>query len=172
MNFPAELAVQFERASVDYCLDWLQADVDCDIDLPAAEDHASDSESESESSSGEGEVEVNVSLREEDEIEERVVDDFMAKGCGCRLGPNKSSCSKLFSRTELSTTRLNCLEMSTAELDMLVLANLDAHRRNESSAVCTSTLSIPNDEHKARDPIDYYFRGKHVCKGTFFFVQG
>lgn len=65
----------------------------------------------------------------------------------------------------LPSTTTVCLYVY--ELDMLVLANLDVHHCNESS-MCTSTQ---NDEHKARVPTDYYFLGKHVCKGIFVFVH-
>ena len=44
------------------------------------------------------------------------------KGCGCSLGPGKTACSKYFSREDISTTRMNCWEMSATELDILMLA--------------------------------------------------
>lgn len=48
--------------------------------------------------------------------------------------------------------------MSSIELDMLVLANLDAHRHK-------------SDKSSKRTPVDYYYGGKRVCKETFLFVH-
>ena len=114
-------------------------------------------------SSGEDEcsdAEEAVSSRGDDEREEKFIDDFLARECGCILGPKKSPCSKLFSRSELSATRMNCLELSNSELDMLVLANLDAHRHSGDGNTGNSRASI-----------NYYFRGTRVCKATFMFVH-
>ena len=38
-------------------------------------------------------MQVDLSVRKEDEAEERMVDNFIAKGCGCSLGPG-IPCSK------------------------------------------------------------------------------
>ena len=144
----AELCEQFECASAEYSYNQR---LECS--------RADGLLSEAESSGEEDEIEVNVSVRKEDETEERSVDDFIAKGCGCLLGPKGSPCLQFFSRAELSTTRMNYHEMSATELDMLVLANLDAHRHNDGG------------EH-ARVSIDYYFGGKRTCKATFLFAHG
>ena len=148
----AELCEQFEQASAEYSYD-------NHLQCNRGDAWNRESLSEAESSGDEDEIGVNFSVREEDEAEERVVDDFIAKGCGCLLGPKGSPCSKSFSRAEHSITRMNCHEMSATELDMLVLAHLDAHRHNIGS------------EH-ARVPIDCYFGGKRTCKATFLFAHG
>jgi len=159
--FPPELLEQFECADADYNYCYKTQ-----ADLLADEDRGSLSEGES--SAGEDEMEVNDSVREEDEAEDRMVDEFITNGCGCALGAGKSPCSKSFNREELSTTRYNCSEMSSTELDMLVLANLDAHRHSsEKRSTGTSTVSDGR-----RVAIDYSFRGKRVCKGMFLFAHG
>ena len=56
---------------------------------------------------------------------------------------------KLFSRSELSETRMNCLDLSRVELDILVLANLDAHHHSVSSNASSNATS-------PRGCIDYY----------------
>ena len=95
-----------------------------------------------------------------DDKEEKSVDDFLAGGCGSLLGPKKSPCSKLFSRSEISATRMNCLELSNTELDMMVLANLDAHRHSGDGNTGNSRASI-----------DYYFHGRRVCKVMYLFLH-
>lgn len=53
--------------------------------------------------------------------------------------------------------------MSTIELDMLVLANLDAHRHKNETSMPDSIK---------RTPVNYYFCGNRVCKETFLFAHG
>ena len=91
--FPPELLEQFKRADADYSYCYKTQ-----ADLLAAEDR--DSLSEGESSAGEDEMEVNDSVREEDEAEDRMVDEFIANGCGCALGAGKSPRSKSFNRKD------------------------------------------------------------------------
>ena len=62
-------------------------------------------------------------------------------------------------------TRNNCFEMLTIELDMLVLANLDAHCHKN---VHTSK----SDNAVKRTPVDDYFGGNQVCKDMFLFLHG
>jgi len=125
--FSAELRKQFELADAEYdCSDEMEVDIAASGGMPL---RRSQRRSASESTGDEDEMEANLSVREEDEAEEKLIDDFVAKGCGCSLGPGRSTCSKSFSHEDISSTRMNCKEMSTTELDMLVLANLDAHRR-------------------------------------------
>ena len=73
------------------------------------------------------------------------------------LGPKKLPCYKELSR--------DCIEMSTAEFDLLVLANLDAHRRSSD---------VPEDPavNSTRTAIDYYLSEKQICKKMFLFTHG
>ena len=66
---------------------------------------------------------------EEDEVEERRIDEFISKTCECHYGPNKAGCSVLFPRELIAATRMYCLEMTKPELDLVVIANLEANRR-------------------------------------------
>ena len=117
-------------------------------------------------------------MQDEDEAEERRTNDFIVKGCS--LGPKKPACSKYFSCEEVSTTQMNCREMSATELEMLMLANLEAHQHNleKIHGVSKNTgLLIPTcmgNEGSMRDrvSIDYYFCGKWVFKCSFMLVRG
>ena len=60
--------------------------------------------------------------------EARLIESFIAEGCKCSLGPKKRPCCQTICREAIASTRNNCFEMLIIELDMLVLANLDAHR--------------------------------------------
>ena len=117
-------------------------------------DGSSDNESTQESCQ---ENEREISMRKEDKTEMELVESF---GCSCSLGPENSSCSALFTKEAVAATRLNCLEMTTEALDMLVLAHFDAHRR------CGSV-----GEQTCRIAMNYYYHGKEVCKYTYRFVH-
>ena len=174
--FSAELRKQFELADAEYdCGDEMEVDIAASGGMPL---RRSQRRSASESTGDEDEMEANLSVREEDEAEEKLIDDFVAKGCGCSLGPGRSTCSKSFSHEDISTTRMNCKEMSATELDKLVLANLDAHRRCgeiHGASKDGGQLAVPMGSEgsmRHRVSIDYYFRGKRVCKSMFIFVHG
>ncbi len=88
--------------------------------------------------------------------QDKIIHDFM---CCCNLGPRKTACSLQFTRELIKSSRLNCQEMTKAELDLVVLANLDANRR------------YAIDQQKSRVHIQYFYRGQSVCKKMFLYVH-
>lgn len=66
---------------------------------------------------------------EADKEEKARVSDFLRKGCSCKFGPNKSSCSKKLSHEELLDSRAANFELSQSELDMVILSQLQANMR-------------------------------------------
>ena len=98
-------------------------------------------------------------LVQEDEDDEKArVDNFMTKTCNCRFGPKGTPCSTLFDCELIATTRMNCREMTKAQLDLVVLANLEAHQHG-------------HEQEAYRTHIDYFFHGHKVCKNLFLFVH-
>ena len=164
--YPANLVEEFELVDAEYTFS-----NECQSDTAISSE---DENAESEISDCEDELQPNFSLREEDKAEEREIDNFMLNGCNCSLGSGGSACSKYFTREEISATRISCLEMSTMELDMLVLAHLDAHRSNVAHATTSKDSSHSAGTKagtKRRSNIEYYFRGKRVCKSTYVFAH-
>ena len=171
--FEAELIEQFRLAEADYsicaCTDTREGHGDKILggEIETIETSDNDSEDEQTESDAEATAErcqdFDVSLREDDEKEARLIDLFIAEGCKCSLGPKKQHCSQALNRETIMCTRNNCLEMSTIELDMLVLANLDAHRHKN--------VHTSKSDNTKRTPVDYYFGGNRVCKETFLFVH-
>lgn len=51
---------------------------------------------------------------------------FLQDGCGCTLGPKDGPCSQQFSEDIAMFNLNNCLELSTAELDLVILASIQA----------------------------------------------
>ena len=83
---------------------------------------------------------------------------FLERGCDCRYGKNNSSCTNSLCFEELVEHRMQCIELSSAELDLVVLGALQSHMN----------LSYAKKRHR----MSYFFQGVHVCKKTFLFVYG
>ena len=54
------------------------------------------------------------------------VKKFLKDGCGCALGAKGSPCSGQFTETVVLFNLNNCLELSNDELDLVVLASIQA----------------------------------------------
>ena len=103
----------------------------------------------------------------EDEEESRRIDHFIEQTCGCTTGPKKSPCSSLFSRDILLEYRGNCLQLTSSELDLVVMAQLSALR--------TSSHCIPPTHRGSRDSFrphtSFMFHGIKVCQTMFLFLH-
>ena len=67
--------------------------------------------------------------RDEAENKENIipkVQEFMQDGCGCRQGLKSGQCSDQFTEETILNNVYNCLELSHAELDLVILANNQA----------------------------------------------
>ena len=53
---------------------------------------------------------------------------FLRDGCGCSHGAKDGPCSKELQEETVLFNLNNCLELTTAELDLVVLANIQALR--------------------------------------------
>jgi len=60
-----------------------------------------------------------------DQAVQKVV-KFMSDGCGCALGAKGSPCSKQFSNDTVLFNLNNCLKLSSGELDLVILASIQA----------------------------------------------
>lgn len=52
---------------------------------------------------------------------------FVERGCGCWYGKNNTSCTKSFILEELVELGMQCIELSSAELDLVLLGWLQSH---------------------------------------------
>ena len=71
-------------------------------------------------------VEIESSF--EDQSEQMKVDQFLAKSCGCKLGPQGAACSSVVLKQAIVQTRNNCLQMTNHELDLVIMAQINAQR--------------------------------------------
>lgn len=49
---------------------------------------------------------------------------FLQDGCKCRHGPRNGPCSSQFTKETVMSNLNNCLELSSSELDLVILANI------------------------------------------------
>ena len=59
--------------------------------------------------------------------------NFLQDGCGCSHGKNGSPCSRQFSEALILENLRNCMELSHGELDLVILANIQAFTYMEVS---------------------------------------
>ena len=97
------------------------------------ENESSDSDGEEESADNCSQAEVSQDV---DTIEWRDSDitEKQKVGCGCSHEVEEENCSNRFSAEKVLTHRQVCLEMSTSELDMVVLALLEACTRQDENS--------------------------------------
>lgn len=86
---------------------------------------------------------------------------FLNDGCGCTLGPKKGPCSGQFSQETVLFNLNNCLELSSLELDLVILTSIQAFTRAESIG------------EKRRSPrCTFYFKSMPICKEMFMRLYG
>ena len=68
----------------------------------------------------------------EDRAEQAKVDEFFRVSCGCKLGPRSVACSSVVSKEAVVQTRNNCLQMAKNELDLVVMAQINALRTHHA----------------------------------------
>ena len=58
---------------------------------------------------------------------------FLRDGCACAYGSKGGPCSREFQEDTVLSNLNNCLELTSGELDLVILANIQAFTRNEST---------------------------------------
>ena len=96
--------------------------------------------------------EVSTSDYERRDLDIQEEADVKSFDCKCHLGANSISCSSLLNYEDVVDYRANCLELTKAELDMVVLAQINSH-------------SSPPSHTK------FFFKGNRLCMKTFLFLH-
>ena len=163
--FSEALLEEFDIADSDYSysrdLQSIEGLMEVDSNPLTTVDDSSDSDADSEAidGTGDGHGIRSDSDRVEDEVEDREIDKFITNTCGCQQGPGSTACSRLISREEIARSRMNCKEMTKDEMDLIILANLEANRKESDG------------EESVRSRIAYSFHGRKICKSTFLFLH-
>ena len=63
-----------------------------------------------------------------DQSEQAKIEQLLRQSCSCQLGPHGGVCSSAVSKEAIVLTRNNCLQMARKELDLVVMAQINALR--------------------------------------------
>ena len=63
------------------------------------------------------------------EVSDERIRMFLSASCQCSLGPNERPCSTLFTEATVFEMRSQCLELTSDQLDILILGRLDGHTK-------------------------------------------
>lgn len=113
-------------------------------------------------------IDVEIEPCKSDLDEQKVIADFVSKGCGCNLR-NGQSCSLRLSDDHIANIRLQCAALSHDELDMVVLGQLMAMSNKSDSVVTESRHSIKARKHTYTS---FSHGGIRICRRTFQFLHG
>ena len=103
----------------------------------------------------------------EDEQEQDAISKFLSETCGCTLGPNKTPCSRQLSQQTISQTHNNCLQLNRSELDLVIMAQLNALRTN----VVDKPYNYRGKSETFRPFTKFFLHGIQICRKTFCFVH-
>ena len=106
---------------------------------------------------------VTLELRLRDISEDQKVEQFLSVGCSCTKW-NSKSCSLQFTNEYVKDIRLSCMELTTSELDMIIMGQVVA-----CTNTSTSTVKIPH--HRKHDYTYFLHRGSPICSGMFRFLH-
>lgn len=90
------------------------------------------------------------------------VQKFIEDGCGCRRGSKSIQCSDQFTVETVLNNLYNCLELSHAELDLVVLANIQAFTATEETG----------KKRKRSPPYSFLYHSAPICKEMFLNLYG
>lgn len=90
------------------------------------------------------------------------VQKFMQDGCGCRRGLKGSQCSDDLTEESVLNNLYNCLELSHAELDLVILANVQA----------SMTIEVIGEKRKRSPPYSFLYQSRPICKEMFQNLYG
>lgn len=83
---------------------------------------------------------------------------FQERDCGCSYGKNGKPCSISLSFEEILDHRMQCVELTSAELDLVILGTIQSQTKRTSG--------------RKRPRANYFFNGQQVCRTTFQFLYG
>ena len=107
-------------------------------------------------------MEENIEQNENKEEVINRVKRFLQEGCGCERGPNGGPYSGYFSEETVMSNLNNCLELSSAELDLVILANIQAFTR----------INHIGDKRNRSPRCNFLFQSLSICKDMFLNLYG
>ena len=112
-------------------------------------------------------IEIEFESSAEDAKEKQVLDDFFQTTCDCKCGPQKKACSTQFSRDVVERYRANCHQLTSAQLDLVVMAQLSASRTHKDCIPST----YKGNPSTFRPHTSFSFHGIRICQDMFLFLH-
>lgn len=112
------------------------------------------------------EAEIYPDPLESDLSEKAKVKTFWENTCRCKLAEGDKPCSTTLSLDDFYDSRNNCNELSSAELDLVILGAI------QSSLNCNE-ISVSGTSEKQRkvSRMAFYYHGKRICRESFLFLH-
>ena len=96
--------------------------------------------------------------RSENEMEViNKVKQFLQDGCGCTKGAKDGPCSSYFSEQTVLSNLNNCFELTSTELDLVILANIQAFTR----------VDHIGDKRNRSSRCNFHYQSYSICKDMF-----
>ena len=91
---------------------------------------------------------------------------FCENTCNCTFTEGDRPCSTSLSLDDFYDSRNNCHELSSLELDLVILGAI------QSLLNCSNfSVSGRSESQRKRSRITFYYHGKRICKKTFLFLH-
>ncbi|XP_068754155.1 uncharacterized protein [Montipora capricornis] len=87
---------------------------------------------------------------------------FLRDGCGCSRGVKGGPCCQQFSEEVVLSNLNNCLELTHAELDLVILANIQA----------VTKIEVIGEKRKERSRCSFLYQNLPICKDMFLHLYG
>ena len=110
---------------------------------------------------------IKIDASEEDRKDKEAIDDFVKRTCLCKGGPQKKPCSTQFSTEVIQQYRENCQELTTSQLDLVIMAQLSACRTHKN---CIPS-SYKGNVSSFRPHSSFLFHGIKICQEIFYFLH-
>ncbi|PFX33021.1 hypothetical protein AWC38_SpisGene2140 [Stylophora pistillata] len=137
-----------------------------EIEEEANEDDYSDSNSSTDNEDNDTDQDVAVEIMEINETERSKVQAFYSETCKCKMGLGGMACSATLSLDNIIECRNNCSELSSAELDLVILGII------HSSLNCSETcISGRVEKNRQNTRMCFFYHGKRICKIIFLFLH-
>ena len=98
-----------------------------------------------------------------DDGEVALVRGFLESGCGCRMGKDSKPCTSSLTFHDVFDYRADCHELTSGELDMVILGQLNAHYEGNKSVASTSRSS--------NAVASYFYKNNQQCRKCFLFMH-
>ena len=120
-------------------------------------------ESSSESENENDEANSCIKIREAELSQKEKIEKFIADTCKGKLAEQGAACSTILSREDFYDSWNNCQELSSAELDLVILGVI------QSSLNCRDVnLSGRTEKQRKRTRMVFFYHGRRICKEIVF----